>query len=95
MFSITYFGWVLFLHLLSAFALVGGLTLFVVAQVAARRTQLPAVAVALGRIVAVGTTGVRAGLIGTVVFGVWLVPHRERLVDPGWLGSSPRSRSGS
>ena len=86
MFSITYFGWVLFLHLLSAFALVGGLTLFVVAQVAARRTGLPAVAVALGRIVRVGTTGVRAGLIGTVVFGVWLVLIVNGLsILDGWI----------
>ena len=86
MFSITYYGWVLFLHLLSAFALVGGLTLFGVAQVAARRTDLPAVAQALGRIVVVGTTGLRAGLIGTVVFGVWLAVIVNGLSSlDGWI----------
>ena len=86
MFSVTYYGWVLFLHLLSALALVGGLTLFVVAQVAARRTDLPAVALALGRIVRVGTTGVRAGLVGTVVLGVWLVliVNGYSILD-GWI----------
>jgi uncharacterized membrane protein len=85
-FAISLYGWVLSLHLLSAFALVGALVLFMIALVAARRIENPDAVPVLGRIVGVGTAALRAGLVGTVVFGVWLVfVVKGYTIWKGWI----------
>ncbi len=73
MLAVTLNGWILALHLLAAFALVGALTLYAIATVAARRIDDPRETLALGRVVAAGTIALRAGLVGAPVFGIWLV----------------------
>ena len=73
MLAVTLNGWILALHLLAAFALVGSLTLYAIATVAARRIGDPQQALALGRVVVAGTIALRAGLVGAPVFGIWLV----------------------
>ena len=64
--------WLLALHLLSAFALVGALTIFSVAFVALRGADTPGRVLALGPVLQVGQRAVIAGVAGPVVFGVWL-----------------------
>lgn len=61
------------MHLLSAFALVGSLTLYTIATVAARRVESPEQTLALTRVVAAGTVALGVGFVGTAVFGIWLV----------------------
>lgn len=85
-FAISLYGWVLSLHLLFAFALVGALVLFMIALVAARRLESPAAVPVLGRIVGAGTAALRVGLVGTVVFGVWLVfVVKGYTIWQGWI----------
>ena len=64
--------WLLALHLLSAFALVGAIIVFWVAIVAIRRTDLPEQVVAAGRLLPVANVVVTVGSLGTIIFGIWL-----------------------
>lgn len=86
MLAVTLNGWILALHLLAAFALVGSLTLYAIATVAARRIENPDQALALGRVVAAGTIALRAGLVGAPVFGIWLVfIVKGYSISNGWI----------
>jgi uncharacterized membrane protein len=64
--------WILALHLLSAVALVASLTVFSVMIVALWRTEDPAAVTSFMRLGLVGNVLVTIGLLGTIVFGVWL-----------------------
>jgi hypothetical protein len=64
--------WLLALHLLSAFALVGALTVFSIGLVALRGADTPGRVLALGPTMQLGQRAVIVGVAGTVVFGVWL-----------------------
>jgi len=86
MVAVSLNGWILAAHLFGAFALVGGLTAFVIATVAARRIADPQQALALGRIVGAGTVAFRAGLVVVVVFGIWLVFRvKGYAISNGWI----------
>lgn len=86
MFAVTLNGWILSAHLLGAFALVGALTAFGVALVAARRGATAEQALALGRIAVVGVVALRAGLVAAAVFGVWLVfIVKGYAITNGWI----------
>jgi hypothetical protein len=61
--------WVLALHVLSAFALVGALVVFWVVVVGQRAAPGSEALTSLGR---VGTVAVGIGSLGTLVFGIWL-----------------------
>jgi hypothetical protein len=78
--------WVLSLHVLSAFAMVGAMTLFWILIVAMRDVDTVEETIAYGRVAKVGNTVVIAGVVGTVVFGVWLAISRDeyQLWD-GWI----------
>ena len=69
--------WLLALHLLSAFALVGALVLFSVVIVVVRRTDSPEQVVSAGRLLPVGNVAVIVGSLGVIVFGVWLAISLE------------------
>lgn len=89
MLAVTLNGWLLSLHVLAAFALVGALTLFGMATVAARRIESPAAALALGRIVAAGTVFVTVGFFGTLGLGLWLALSIDRYSPwHGWIVAS-------
>jgi hypothetical protein len=78
--------WLLALHLLSAFALTGAVTLFWVAAVAIRRTDLPEQVASVGRLLPVGNVVVIVGTLGVVVFGVWLAIALDGVeVWDGWV----------
>jgi hypothetical protein len=64
--------WLLALHLLSAFALVGAITMFSIGFVILRGTDSPARVLALRPTMDVGEIVVGVGTVGTIVFGVWL-----------------------
>ncbi|MEX1358161.1 MAG: DUF2269 family protein, partial [Gaiellaceae bacterium] len=80
------YEWVLFLHVLSAFVLVGALTALWV-LVLATRPSAPAIgaeeAMRFGRL---GGPLVGVGMTGTLVFGVWLaIQHDRYQVWDGWI----------
>jgi hypothetical protein len=64
--------WMLAFHVLSAFSLIAGLVVFWVLIVAGRRIDTPGDTLRLGPVARVGTATVGAGLVGTIVFGVYL-----------------------
>lgn len=64
--------WILALHVLSAFAYVGGLVLFWVLIVAVRQTDLPEATIRMEPVVKVGNAAVGVGAMGTIVLGIWL-----------------------
>jgi len=64
--------WLLALHLLSAVALVGAITIFSIALFALRSAETPGRVLALGPAVKIANVAVAIGIAGTIVFGVWL-----------------------
>ena len=78
--------WILALHLLSAFALVGALTLFSILIVALWRADEPAKIDAFMRMGRIGNVLVIVGVLGTVLFGVWLAISVDGYaVWDGWV----------
>jgi uncharacterized membrane protein len=69
---VSFVDWALALHVLSAFAYVGGLVLFWVLVVAVRRTDTPAETMRMEPIVKVGNVAVGIGAVGTIVIGIYL-----------------------
>lgn len=83
------YDWLLFLHVLSAFALVGAMAAFW-GLVAATRPGAPMLSqAAAGRLARPTNVVVIAGTVGTLVFGIWLaIAHDVYQVWDGWvLGS--------
>lgn len=64
--------WILALHVLSAFAYVGGLVLFWILIVAVRRTDLADGTIRMEPVVKVGNASVGIGAGGTILLGIWL-----------------------
>jgi len=78
--------WLLALHILSGFALFAAVTLFWVAIVAIRRTDLPEQVASVGRLLPVGNVVVIIGSLGVIVFGVWLAIALDGVeVWDGWV----------
>lgn len=64
--------WIVALHVLSAFAYVGGLVLFWILIVAVRRTDLADGTIRMEPVVKVGNASVGIGAGGTILLGIWL-----------------------
>ncbi len=64
--------WILSLHVLSAFALVGAMVIFWIMIVALWGTDSTRRVASLMRVSQVGTVLVSVGSLGTIIFGVWL-----------------------
>ena len=64
--------WMLALHVLSAFAMVAGMTLFWVLIVAGWRTDTPADILRMGPLTRVAGAAIGIGMGGTIALGVWL-----------------------
>lgn len=64
--------WLLALHLLSAFALVGAITLFSIVMLAFERTDSAEKILSLAPVMMLGNISVGIGTLGTLIFGVWL-----------------------
>jgi uncharacterized membrane protein len=69
---VSFVDWAVAVHVLSAFAYVGGLVLFWVLVVAVRRVDTPEQTLRMEPIVKVGNVAVGAGAIGTLVIGIYL-----------------------
>jgi uncharacterized membrane protein len=69
---VSFDDWILALHVLSAFAYVGGLVLFWILIVAVRRTDLPDGTIRMEPVVKVGNVSVGIGAGGTILLGIWL-----------------------
>jgi len=78
--------WILALHVLSAFAYVGGVVLFWILVVAVRRVDLPEATIRMEPIVKVGNAAVGVGAGGTIVLGIWLAISLDAYqVWDGWV----------
>jgi hypothetical protein len=64
--------WMLALHVISAFSLVAGVILFWALIGVGRRTDTPAGTLSLNPLAKVGSATVGLGMVGTIVFGLWL-----------------------
>jgi uncharacterized membrane protein len=69
---VSFVDWALAVHVLSAFAYVGGFVLFWVLVVAVRRIDTPEETMRLEPIVKVGNVAVGIGAVGTIVIGIYL-----------------------
>jgi len=69
---VSFDDWALAVHVLSAFAYVGGIVLFWVLIVAVRRVDTPEGTLRMEPIVKVGNAAVGIGATGTIVIGIYL-----------------------
>ena len=78
--------WLLFLHVLSAFALVAALVLYTVLIAAVWNKDVPGDVARLFRISRVGDVLIGVGSVGVLVFGIWLAIEDDRYkVWDGWV----------
>jgi uncharacterized membrane protein len=83
---VSLYDWLLFLHVLGAFALVGALTLISIVIVAAWRAEQPSDIAEFAAVTRVGGWLVGAGTLMTIVFGVWLAIEADQYhVWDGWV----------
>jgi uncharacterized membrane protein len=78
----------LFLHLLSAFLLVGGATAAGVAQIAALRRERPGEIAMLLRLTRPGVALVNVGALGTLAFGIGLAEQEDIGLGTGWVSAA-------
>jgi uncharacterized membrane protein len=69
---VSFLDWALVVHVLSAFAYVGGLVLFWVLIVSVRSVDTPEETLRMEPIVKVGNVAVGIGAVGTIVIGIYL-----------------------
>ena len=82
----SFVDWALAVHVLSAFAYVGGIVLFWVLVVAVRSVDTPEGTLRMGPIVKVGNAAVAIGGIGTIVIGIYLAFARDSYaIWDGWI----------
>lgn len=78
--------WLLALHVLSAFAYVGGIVLFWILIVAVRKVDTPEGTIRMAPIVKVGNISVGVGGVGTIVLGIWLAFALDSYaIWDGWI----------
>lgn len=80
------YEWLLFLHVLAAFALVAALVVFWVIGIVARNVDVPSESLRYFRVSKPATILVAVGTIGTLIFGIWLAIERDEYqVWDGWI----------
>ena len=78
------YDWLLALHVLSAFAWIAALVLFSVVVVAGRRLSVPSDVARMFQVARVGDVLIAVGMIGIIVFGIWLALDEYEIWD-GWI----------
>ncbi|MGH3042778.1 MAG: DUF2269 family protein [Gaiellaceae bacterium] len=78
------YDWLLSLHVLSAFAWVAALVLYTVVIVAGWGLSVPSDVARMFRVTRVGDALIAVGMIGTIVFGIWLAVDEYQIWD-GWI----------
>ena len=82
----SFYDWLLFLHVAAAFALVAALVTFWVIGVAARNVDRPADSVRYFRVARPANILVIVGTMGTLVFGLWLaIDSGDYGIFDGWV----------
>jgi len=78
--------WILALHVLGAFAVVGAIAFFAVTIIAGLGADRPSVVIELARIARVPNVMVIVGMLMTLVFGIWLAISLDSY-EPwdGWI----------
>lgn len=80
------YDWLLFLHVLAAFALVAALVVFWTIGVVARNVERPSESVRYFRVARPANILVGVGTMGTLIFGIWLAIERDEYqVWDGWV----------
>jgi uncharacterized membrane protein len=69
---VSFDDWMLALHVLSAFAVVAGVILFLILTVSVRRTDTPEGTLRLGPLTKVADAAIGVGMGGTIILGIWL-----------------------
>jgi Predicted integral membrane protein (DUF2269) len=82
---VTLSHWLLFCHLLGAFALFAGAAVAGTLQLAAIRRERPSEILVLLRLTRVGVVGVGVGAIFTLGFGIALAEHLGYGLQPAWI----------
>jgi len=83
---VSFDGWLLALHVLSAFAYIAGVVLFWILIVAVRKTDSPEGTIRMEPIVKVGNAAVGIGAVGTIVLGIWLAFKLDSYaIWDGWI----------
>lgn len=77
--------WLLFLHLLGAFAFFGGAVVAGTLQLAAIRRERPSEILVLLRLTRVGVAIVGVGALMTLGFGIGLAEHVGYGLSPAWI----------
>ena len=82
----TLYDWLLFFHVLLAFALVAALVVFWAIAIAARNVDRPADSVRYFRVARPANVLVIAGTVGTLLLGIWLaIDSQQYQVWDGWV----------
>jgi uncharacterized membrane protein len=82
---VTLYHWLLFFHLLGAFALFAGAAVAGTLQIGAMRRERPSEILTLLRLTRVGVALVGAGAVLTLVFGIALASHLGYGLTPAWI----------
>jgi hypothetical protein len=83
---VSFDDWMLALHVLSAFAYVGGIVLFWVLIVAVQKVDTPEGTIRMEPVVKVGNVAVGIGAVGTIVLGIWLAFRLDSYaIWDGWI----------
>ena len=81
-------NWLLFFHLLGAFALFAGAAVAGTLQLAAIRKERPSEILTLLRLTRVGVALVGVGALLTLFFGIGLAQHLDFGFSPAWIQAS-------
>ena len=80
--------WLLALHMLSAFLMLGGGVVAGILHLAAMRRERPSEVATLLGLIRVGVVCAVIGSLGTIGFGMWLASHMGLKVSAGWLSAA-------
>jgi uncharacterized membrane protein len=86
---VSLYDWLLFLHVLAAFALVAALVVFWTIGLVARNVDRPSESLRYFRVARPANILIGVGTIGTLIFGIWLaIDSDEYQVWDGWVLTS-------
>jgi uncharacterized membrane protein len=85
---LTLYHWLLFFHLVGAFALFAGAAVAGTLQIGAMRRERPSEILTLLRLTRVGVALVGVGAVLTLAFGVALASHLGYGLAPAWIQAS-------
>jgi uncharacterized membrane protein len=84
--GLSAYDWLLFLHLLAAFAVVAAIVIYTFIIAISRGLDVPSDVVRLFRISRVADVLVAVGVVGVLVFGIWLAIERDEYHPwDGWV----------